>query len=164
MQELGKRGISFNGTTFYDRTNYYQTFPANPDNLKWALEMEADRMINSTIARTDLDTEFSVVRNEMESGENNPHPAGQPGQKPPFPAHLPSKKQARLSTSGVGSTSWLSPCMLVRDRPAGMQRPAIASAHSGPYVSAARLRRESPRGYGPSPQATGFYRSPAASC
>ena len=73
MQELGKRGMRFNGTTFYDRTNYYQTFPANPDNLKWALEMEADRMINSTIARTDLDTEFSVVRNEMESGENNPH-------------------------------------------------------------------------------------------
>ena len=35
--------------------------------------MEADRMINSNIARTDLDTEFSVVRNEMESGENNPH-------------------------------------------------------------------------------------------
>ena len=72
MQELGKRGMDFNGTTFYDRTNYYQTFPANPDNLQWALEMEADRMINSFIARKDLDTEFSVVRNEMESGENNP--------------------------------------------------------------------------------------------
>jgi zinc protease len=75
MQELGKRGMSFNGTTFYDRTNYYETFPANPENLKWALEMEADRMINSAIARKDLDTEFSVVRNEMESGENNPHMA-----------------------------------------------------------------------------------------
>ena len=75
MQELGKRGMDFNGTTFYDRTNYYQTFPANPDNLKWALEMEADRMINSFIARKDLDTEFSVVRNEMESGENNPYMA-----------------------------------------------------------------------------------------
>ena len=72
MQELGKRGMDFNGTTFYDRTNYYQTFPANPENLQWALEMEADRMINSFIARKDLDTEFSVVRNEMESGENNP--------------------------------------------------------------------------------------------
>ena len=72
MQELGKRGMDFNGTTFYDRTNYYQTFPANPENLQWALEMEADRMINSFIARNDLDTEFSVVRNEMESGENNP--------------------------------------------------------------------------------------------
>ena len=72
MQELGKRGMRFNGTTFYDRTNYFETFPANPDNLKWALEMEADRMINSFIARKDLETEFSVVRNEMESGENNP--------------------------------------------------------------------------------------------
>ena len=72
MQELGKRGMHFNGTTFYDRTNYFETFPANDDNLKWALEMEADRMVNSLIARKDLDTEFSVVRNEMESGENNP--------------------------------------------------------------------------------------------
>lgn len=73
FEELGKRGMDFNGTTFYDRTNYYETFPANPDSLKWALEMEADRMVNSLIARKDLDTEFSVVRNEMESGENNPH-------------------------------------------------------------------------------------------
>ena len=72
MQELGKRGMHFNGTTFYDRTNYFETFPANNDNLSWALEMEADRMVNSLIARKDLDTEFSVVRNEMESGENNP--------------------------------------------------------------------------------------------
>ena len=73
FEELGKRGMQFNGTTFYDRTNYYETFPANPDNLKWALEMEADRMVNSLIARKDLETEFSVVRNEMESGENNPY-------------------------------------------------------------------------------------------
>jgi zinc protease len=72
MQELGKRGMQFNGTTFYDRTNYFQTFPANEENLSWALEMEADRMVNSFIAQKDLETEFSVVRNEMESGENNP--------------------------------------------------------------------------------------------
>lgn len=72
MQELSKRGMQFNGTTFYDRTNYFETFPANEDNLKWALEMEADRMVNSKIARVDLDTEFSVVRNEMERGENSP--------------------------------------------------------------------------------------------
>ena len=73
MQELGKRGMDFNGTTSFDRTNYFETFPANPENLQWALEMEADRMVNSFIARKDLETEFSVVRNEMESGENNPH-------------------------------------------------------------------------------------------
>jgi zinc protease len=71
MDELSKRGMQFNGTTFYDRTNYYETFPSNDDNLRWALEMEADRMVNSKIARVDLDKEFSVVRNEMEIGENN---------------------------------------------------------------------------------------------
>lgn len=72
MAELGKRGMQFNGTTFFDRTNYFETFPASEENLKWALEMEADRMVNSLVAKKDLETEFSVVRNEMERGENNP--------------------------------------------------------------------------------------------
>ena len=72
MDQLSKRGMQFNGTTSFDRTNYYETFPSSDDNLQWALEMESDRMVNSKIARSDLDTEFSVVRNEMESGENNP--------------------------------------------------------------------------------------------
>lgn len=72
MAELSKRGMQFNGTTFYDRTNYYETFPANAQNLRWALAMEADRMVNSKVAKSDLDTEFTVVRNEMEMGENDP--------------------------------------------------------------------------------------------
>jgi zinc protease len=70
--ELSKRGMQFNGTTSADRTNYYETFPADPALLKWALVMEADRMTGSKILRKDLDTEMTVVRNEMESGENNP--------------------------------------------------------------------------------------------
>ncbi|PWF47586.1 M16 family metallopeptidase [Massilia glaciei] len=73
MEAMGKRGMDFNGTTFMDRTNYYETFPATDANLEWALAMEADRMVNSTILRSELEKEFSVVRNEMESGENNPH-------------------------------------------------------------------------------------------
>ena len=72
VEEFARRGMRFNGTTFYDRTNYYETFAASDENLDWALKMEADRMVNSFIARTDLDTEMTVVRNEMESGENNP--------------------------------------------------------------------------------------------
>lgn len=72
LQELGKRGMRFNGTTFFDRTNYFETFPSNQDNLTWALQMEADRMVHSRIARSDLESEFSVVRNEMEIGESNP--------------------------------------------------------------------------------------------
>ena|SRR5690349_21798726 len=73
MTELGKRGMDFNGSTWFDRTNYHETFPASAENLDWALAMEADRMVNSRIARSDLDSEMTVVRNEMENGENNPH-------------------------------------------------------------------------------------------
>ncbi|PJK09426.1 peptidase M16 [Lysobacteraceae bacterium NML95-0200] len=70
--EMKKRGISFNGTTSLDRTNYYGSFPANDDTLRWLLALEADRMVNSFIAQKDLDSEMTVVRNEMERGENNP--------------------------------------------------------------------------------------------
>ncbi len=69
---LSEKGGNANGTTWYDRTNYYEIFPSNEENLKWSIEMEADRMINATILQSDLDKEFSVVRNEFEIGENNP--------------------------------------------------------------------------------------------
>jgi zinc protease len=72
FQALSARGMDFNGTTWFDRTNYYETFPASDDSLRWALAMEADRMVHSTIAKRDLDSEMPVVRNEMEEGENNP--------------------------------------------------------------------------------------------
>jgi zinc protease len=71
-QELTARGARPNGTTWYDRTNYFETFAATDDNLRWALDLESDRMINSFIAEKDLQSEFSVVRNEFESGENDP--------------------------------------------------------------------------------------------
>ena len=71
-QELTAHGCRPNGTTWYDRTNYFETFAATDENLAWALDMEADRMVNSFIAKEDLDSEMSVVRNEFESGENDP--------------------------------------------------------------------------------------------
>ncbi|MFS4416178.1 M16 family metallopeptidase [Maribacter sp. 2307ULW6-5] len=72
-KELSARGARPNGTTWYDRTNYFETFNATDDNLEWALDLEADRMVNSYIAKKDLESEFSVVRNEFEAGENNPN-------------------------------------------------------------------------------------------
>ncbi len=71
-KQLSDKGGAANGTTYYDRTNYYEVFPSNDENLKWSLQMEADRMINATILQSDLDKEFSVVRNEFEIGENDP--------------------------------------------------------------------------------------------
>ena len=69
---MKKRGIEKNATTWLDRTNYFGTFPANDATLDWVLGMEADRMVHSFIAKKDLDSEMTVVRNEMEAGENNP--------------------------------------------------------------------------------------------
>ena len=71
-QELTEHGSRPNGTTWYDRTNYFETVPATDENITWALDLEADRMVNSHIAKKDLESEFSVVRNEFESGENFP--------------------------------------------------------------------------------------------
>src|SRR5512132_1354524 len=71
-QELTAHGARPNGTTWLDRTNYYETFQATQENLKWALDLEADRMVHSFIAKKDLDSEMTVVRNEFESGENDP--------------------------------------------------------------------------------------------
>jgi zinc protease len=73
FKELTDRaGGSFNGTTDYDQTMYFETFNASDDNLRWALGLEADRMVRMPMLKKDLDTEMTVVRNEMEAGENNP--------------------------------------------------------------------------------------------
>ena len=71
-QQFADRGMEYNGTTSLDRTNYYEVFQASPENLKWALDMEAERMTKAFVAKKDLDSEMTVVRNEYESGENNP--------------------------------------------------------------------------------------------
>lgn len=71
-KQFNQRGARSNGTTWLDRTNYYELLQATDDNLRWAIEMEADRMVNSFIRKSDLDTEFTVVRNEYEMGENSP--------------------------------------------------------------------------------------------
>ena len=65
-------GSNFNGQTSFDQTMYYETFNASDENLRWALGVEADRMANMTMLKKDLDSEMTVVRNEMESGENSP--------------------------------------------------------------------------------------------
>lgn len=71
LGEFSKRGLQANGTTSVDRTNYYASFSTNPQTLAWYLSWQADVMINASIKREDLDTEMTVVRNEMENGENN---------------------------------------------------------------------------------------------
>jgi zinc protease len=69
---LQDHGANFNGTTWWDRTNYFEELPASAESLDFALALEADRMVNSKIAAEDLAKEFSVVRNEFEKTENSP--------------------------------------------------------------------------------------------
>jgi len=70
--EITQHGASFDATTSFDRTNYFETFAAADSSLAWAIDLEADRMTNSFVARADLDKEMPVVRNEFEKDENSP--------------------------------------------------------------------------------------------
>jgi zinc protease len=70
--EIVAHAANWNGTTSDDRTNYYETVPSTGENLRWALGLETDRMVNVKFTKPILDTEMTVVRNEFERGENNP--------------------------------------------------------------------------------------------
>lgn len=68
---LQNTGAQLNATTWYDRTNYFETLPS--DKIELALQIEADRMRNSLLLKEDKEAEMTVVRNEFERGENNPN-------------------------------------------------------------------------------------------
>lgn len=78
VEVLNTSGADFNGTTWFDRTNYYATFPASDANLAQMLALEADRMVNAPIDQNDLwnartgKGEMTVVRNEFEMIESEP--------------------------------------------------------------------------------------------
>jgi len=76
--EATQQGAQNNATTWTDRTNYFEILNADDAKLAWALDMEADRMVNAFISQKDLwnpetkQGEMTVVRNEFEAGENSP--------------------------------------------------------------------------------------------
>ncbi|MBX9723352.1 MAG: insulinase family protein, partial [Candidatus Obscuribacterales bacterium] len=59
-----------NATTSRDRTNYYELVPSNQ--LDLALDIESDRMRNALIREPDRRSEMTVVRNELEIGDDSP--------------------------------------------------------------------------------------------
>src|SRR5436190_16778467 len=69
---LQEHGAQFNGSTSNDRVNYFVTLAATDQNLEFAIDLEADRMVNSYIKQEELESEMTVVRNEFERGENSP--------------------------------------------------------------------------------------------
>ena len=72
ISELSSRGFRVNGTTSWDRTNYFASFPQSDENGRWMIQWLGDILVNAYVRKQDLDSEMTVVRNEFERGENNP--------------------------------------------------------------------------------------------
>jgi predicted Zn-dependent peptidase len=70
LQEMG--ATDYNGTTNFDRTNYFQTVPTGA--LDRALWLESDRMgyLLGAITQEKLDNQRGVVQNEKRQGDNQP--------------------------------------------------------------------------------------------
>ncbi|HSS44926.1 MAG TPA: insulinase family protein, partial [Thermoanaerobaculia bacterium] len=62
-------GARFNATTWFDRTNYYETLPS--DRFEVAVRIEASRMRRCFLRDEDRQPEMTVVRNEFDRGENS---------------------------------------------------------------------------------------------
>lgn len=67
---LQQLGALVNATTWLDRTNYYELLPS--DNLELAIEIEADRMRGAKLDPIDVESERTVILNELDRGENEP--------------------------------------------------------------------------------------------
>ncbi len=71
LEEVG--ATSLNGTTWFDRTNYFETVPAPA--LELALFLESDRMghLLGVVSQEKLDQERGVVQNEKRQRDNQPY-------------------------------------------------------------------------------------------
>ena len=71
LQEVG--ATDFNGTTWFDRTNYFQTVPTGA--LDRALMLESDRMgyLLGAVTQEKLTNQIGVVQNEKRQGDNQPY-------------------------------------------------------------------------------------------
>lgn len=73
FQYLAEMGATdYNGTTWFDRTNYFQTVPRPA--LERALWLESDRMgyLLGAVTQEKLDNQRGVVQNEKRQGDNQP--------------------------------------------------------------------------------------------
>lgn len=67
---ISKEGGIWNAMTYLDWTTYFEAMPANKIDI--ALDLEADRMINSTFSKKETEAERTVIISEREGNENEP--------------------------------------------------------------------------------------------
>jgi zinc protease len=72
FEALAKRGAEYNATTWFDRTNFYETLTASDENLEFAIHLEAQRMHHANLDAGELATEMDVITNEVQMMENDP--------------------------------------------------------------------------------------------
>ncbi len=76
MRDMQSMGMRWNGTTSFDRTNYFASFLSSDDKaterMDYMLGWLAGMMTQAKFTRADLDSEMTVVRNEFERAENDP--------------------------------------------------------------------------------------------
>ena len=95
LEDIG--ATDWNGTTWFDRTNYFETVPTGA--LDRALFLESDRMghLLGAVTQTKLDAQRGVVQNEKRMGENEPYGLVEYAQ---LDAMLPAGHPYRHSTIG----------------------------------------------------------------
>ena len=71
LQQIG--ATDYNGTTWFDRTNYFQTVPTGA--IDAALMLESDRMgyLLGAVTQEKLTNQIGVVQNEKRQGDNQPY-------------------------------------------------------------------------------------------
>jgi zinc protease len=67
---ISRVGGVWNAFTFLDWTTYFETLPA--DQIELALQLEADRMVNSKFNTSDVEAERTVIIAERQGSENEP--------------------------------------------------------------------------------------------
>ena len=70
FRSVSKNGGTLNGFTWIDYTTYFETLPSN--RLDLAIQIEADRMSNSTFSPEEVESERTVIISEREGDENFP--------------------------------------------------------------------------------------------
>lgn len=83
---ISREGGFWNAFTYLDWTTFFETLPA--DRIDLALQLEADRMVNSQFVPEEVESERTVIISEREGSENEPlFRLGEAIQKAAFDSH-----------------------------------------------------------------------------
>ena len=144
----GAGATDVNGTTDFDRTNYFETMPANQ--LELALWLESDRMgfLMEGLDRKLLTNQRDVVRNERRQGEGRPYAAAEEAV-----AHLLYPKGHPYYGDVIGSHADIEAARIadIRDFHQQFYTPNNASIAIAGDFDAAKLKELLTKYFGPIP-------------